>query len=185
MSTPREASPAEPMETTSTWQSVVDSNSTVDPPERSTEANVTRPSDNLGTQGTTDGPGDVQETSHATPSDFPQQPTTYHPHPGNGDTMPLQYSPYTIPTDNNDRYHYNLSSHTRPRSNSHNNTQIIHEGSYAHIPDGGLSGFTPINQYSSLVGFPQYYYRSPYVQPDGFGYIEPSDFEVSKEPLTE
>lgn len=172
MPTPCEASPAEPMDTTSSWQSVVDSDSTIDQSGRSTEANVTSPSGNIGIRGTRDGLGDVHETSHATPSDFTQHHTTYHPIAGNGNTPPLQYSPCEIPT-----------SHTRPRSNSHNNTQIIHEGSYAHIPDGGLSGFTPINQYSALVGFPQYYYRSPYVQPDGFGYIAPSDFEVSKELL--
>ena len=167
------------MDTTSSWQSVTDSDSTVDHSGRSTGANVTRPSGNLGIQSTRDGPGDIHETSHATPSDFTQHHTTYHPNPGYEDTMPLQY----IPTDNNDRYRHEYSSYGRPRSNSHNNTQIIHEGSYAHIPDGGLSGFTPINQYSALVGFPQYYYRSPYVQPDGYGYMGPSDFEMSKESL--
>lgn len=182
MPTPSEDSPAEPMDTSSSWQSVVHSDSTVDHSERSTGANVTRPSGNFGIRSPKDGSGDIHETSHATPSNFTQHHPTYHPHPGNGDTTPLQY-PLYIPTGHNDRYHHDHSSYGHARSNSHNNTQIIHEGSYAHIPDGGFSGFTPINQYSAMVGFPQYYYRSPYVQPDGFRYIGANDFEVSKESL--
>ena len=123
-----------------------------------------------------DGPGDLRENSQGKPSDFTQHhPTYHHPHPANGDTLPLQLPPY-IPTDNDPNIY------GRPRSNSHNNTQIIHEGSYAHISDyqAGSSGFTPINQYGSLMGFPQQYYISPYVQPDGFEYVGPSDLDDSK-----
>lgn len=172
------------MDTTPSWQPVVDPDSTVDSSGRSTGANVTRPSGNSIIRGAGDGPGDLRENSQGRLSDFTQHhPTYHHPHPPHGVTLPLPYPPY-VPTGNNDRYHcHDPNIHGRPRSNSHNNTQIIHEGSYAHISDypGRPSGFTPINQYGSMMGFPQQYYISPYVQSDGFGYVGSSDLEESKE----
>lgn len=183
MSTPHEASPAEPTDSTSSWLTVVNSSPTVDHSGSSAKANVMRPPGNSVIRGAGDGPGDLRENPQGRPSHFTQHhPTYHHPHPANGETLP-PHLPLYIPTGNNDLHDPNISG--RPRSNSHNNTQIIHEGSYAHISDYPCapSGFTPINQYGSLMGFPQQFYTSPYVQADGFVHAGPSNYEESEEQL--
>lgn len=150
------------MDITSSGQSDVDPDTAVDQSGHSTRDTFMHPASNLAIWATRESKADVHETSQAKSSDLAQHHTTYHPHPRNGNTVPLHDPPPILTS--NDRCH-NHSPPGRSRSNSHNNTQIIHEGSYAHIPDypGAPAGFTPINQHGFLLGLPQHYYRSPYV----------------------
>lgn len=197
MSTSPDISPDESIDATSSWQSVVDSEPAVDHFGCSTGDNVTRPSNCFGSRTFGDGQGYMGEISRARPYDYAQDQRMYYSHGSwNRDTVPLQDPPY-IPTRNDDIWH-DKSSHGHPRSDPHNNSQIIDEGSFVHfsdhpsssIPSRDPAGFTPINQDHCVPSPLEQYYRSPYAehvqfvvhtksppQPQAFRNIGPSDVE--------
>ena len=199
MPTSPDISTDESIDATSSWQSVVDSESAVDHSECSTGDNVTRVSNSFRSRTSGDGQGYMGEISRARLYDYAQDHRMYYFHGSwNRDPVSLQ-DPPCIPTGNNDIWH-GKSSHDHSRSDSHNNSQIIDEGSFVHfsdhpssssIPARDPSGFTPINQNHSVPSPLKQSHRSPPSaenvplvvdtksppQPQAFVNIGPSDFE--------
>ena len=198
MYTPPDSSPNESMDSASSWQSVVDSDLAVSHSGCSPEENVTRPSTNLGSRGAEDGRGLLSEGSGAGPHDFAQDHRMYCPHSSwNNDTVHLQNPEGALYTLTGNCSWRDDTPHDHSRNNSHNNSQIIDEGSFVHFPDypssaisRDSSGFTPINQDSSMPSPLQQYDGSPYAgnvqfavpptsspRPEEFRNMGPSDFE--------
>lgn len=166
--TSADISPDDLMDTSPSWQTLVESDSAVDQSGYSAQEKIARSLSCLRSQTAGDGGGGVSDISRAGSSNFAPDHRMYYPHSSwNRDTVSLQNPPH-IPTGNDSWYNDN-SSHGHSRSSSHNNTQILDEGSYVHFSDhpsfsvpGGPSGFTPINQGNYMPGPAQRYYRSPY-----------------------
>ena len=173
--------------------------SAVDHSGDSTGETITRPSSYLDSRVGGNGRGGGAGTVRARSPDFAQDHGMYYPrHSWNRTNAPLQNPPY-IPTGTCSCHDNNPHGHSR--SNPHNNSQIINEGTFEHYRchppssiSGGAPGFTPINQYNP-VPCPLPRHRSPYAeniplafpqkrprQPKEFRNVGPRDFEEPKRP---